>query len=414
MKDRTPGCSSRCPVRGLSPRRVFRILPVLAAGLFALMGSTGPADAGVPGDGPQTSRSSAAPQDRQKAAQPAAAGQARPASRSKATEGPRLDLEALHVQVVLDRAGFSPGVIDGHMGPTTRRALALYQQHRGAELTPDAPALVPYAITPDDTAGPFTAAIPSDLVEQAALPALGYTSVLEALAERFHTSPGVLQRLNPAAQFTAGEEVQVPNVEPLLLPVERLHVGPEGRAVRLDDQGDKKLGDQDDKKKEDEAVGTSGRREAAGARGGGEPNTIMSRPDVVVTVSRGNSMLTVTDATGQMLFAAPVSTGSDRDPLPIGEWKVTGLQFNPVFHYNPKLFWDADPAHSKTRIKPGPNNPVGLVWIDLSKEHYGLHGTPEPAGIGRGQSHGCVRLTNWDALRVAGMVKPGTQVVFTE
>jgi len=124
--------------------------------------------------------------------------------------------------------------------------------------------------------------------------------------------------------------------------------------------------------------------------------------------------LTVTDPDGKVLFYAPVTTGSEHDPLPIGEWKVTSIQFNPKFHYNPDLFWDADPSHTKATIQPGPNNPVGLVWINLSKEHYGLHGTPEPATIGRTQSHGCVRLTNWDALKLAGLVQPGTRVIFAE
>jgi len=108
-----------------------------------------------------------------------------------------------------------------------------------------------------------------------------------------------------------------------------------------------------------------------------------------------------------------VTTGSENDPLPIGEWKVNGVSLNPTFNYNPKLFWDADPADAKAKIPPGPNNPVGLVWIDLSKEHYGIHGSPEPTTIGKTESHGCVRLTNWDAVKLAGMVKPGTRVVFT-
>ena len=103
---------------------------------------------------------------------------------------------------------------------------------------------------------------------------------------------------------------------------------------------------------------------------------------------------------------------ASHDPLPIGEWKVTGVQKNPSFHYNPDLFWDAEPSHSKATIPPGPNNPVGVVWIDLSKEHYGLHGTPEPGNIGHTESHGCVRMTNWDAARVAALVKPGTPVLF--
>ena len=114
------------------------------------------------------------------------------------------------------------------------------------------------------------------------------------------------------------------------------------------------------------------------------------------------------------MFFAPVTTGSQNDPLPIGEWKVNGVQNNPTFKYNPALFWDANPSHTKATVPAGPNGPVGLVWIDISKEHYGLHGSPEPSQIGRTESHGCVRLTNWDALRVAALVKPGTRVVFTE
>ncbi len=108
---------------------------------------------------------------------------------------------------------------------------------------------------------------------------------------------------------------------------------------------------------------------------------------------------------------APVTTGSQHDPLPTGEWKVVSVSWDPVFNYNPDLFWDADPTHSKTRIAPGPNNPVGVVWIDINKEHFGLHGTPEPANIGRTESHGCVRLTNWDATNLGRLVGPGTKVV---
>jgi lipoprotein-anchoring transpeptidase ErfK/SrfK len=111
---------------------------------------------------------------------------------------------------------------------------------------------------------------------------------------------------------------------------------------------------------------------------------------------------------------APVTSGSEHDPLPIGPWTVTGVGRNPTFNYNPDLFWDADPSHAKSRIPPGPNNPVGLVWIDLSKEHYGIHGTPEPSRISYGESHGCIRLTNWDALRVASLVGKGTPVVLVD
>ncbi len=133
---------------------------------------------------------------------------------------------------------------------------------------------------------------------------------------------------------------------------------------------------------------------------------------VTVIVSKEKSTLTILDADGKVIFHAPVTSGSERDPLPLGEWKVTGTQKNPAFFYNPELFWDANPAHAKAKIPAGPNNPVGVVWIDITKEHYGLHGTPEPGRIGYAQSHGCVRLTNWDAQRVAAVVRPGTRVVF--
>jgi lipoprotein-anchoring transpeptidase ErfK/SrfK len=291
---------------------------------------------------------------------------------------------------MLDRAGFSPGPIDGRIGANTGKALAHYRQQNPGTPSSSIEPLTIYTITPADAEGPFVRSIPADLAQQASLPALSYTSVLEAIAERFHSTPAYLQRLNPSAQFASGEQIQVPNVEPFVAPVERLAPPP---------------------KEPGTPTGTTGQRGAPAPK---QPNTVAERPDVVVTVSKASSALTVKDETGKTIFYAPVTTGSEHDPLPIGDWKVKGIQFNPPFHYNPELFWDADPAHAKAKLPPGPNNPVGLVWIDLSKEHYGIHGTPEPSAIGRTESHGCVRLTNWDALKLAGMVKPGTRVVFSE
>jgi lipoprotein-anchoring transpeptidase ErfK/SrfK len=109
-----------------------------------------------------------------------------------------------------------------------------------------------------------------------------------------------------------------------------------------------------------------------------------------------------------------VTSGSEHDSLPIGNWTVTSVLRNPTFNYNPELFWDADPANTKAKIPAGPNNPVGVVWIDINKPHYGIHGTPEPGMIGHSASHGCVRLTNWDAAKLAGLVTKGTPVVFEE
>src|SRR6185436_15437420 len=113
---------------------------------------------------------------------------------------------------------------------------------------------------------------------------------------------------------------------------------------------------------------------------------------------------TLLDSSGKTFAHFPASTGSKHDPLPLGSWKIQGVARNPVFHYNPQLFWDANPKHGKAKIPPGPNNPVGVVWIDLSKPHYGIHGTPEPSKVGKTESHGCIRLTNWDVAELATAV----------
>jgi lipoprotein-anchoring transpeptidase ErfK/SrfK len=131
-------------------------------------------------------------------------------------------------------------------------------------------------------------------------------------------------------------------------------------------------------------------------------------------VSRSESAVRAYDDDGRLLAFYVATIGSEHDPLPVGEWKVRSITHDPVFHYNPGLFWDAKAGDGKATLPPGPNNPVGLVWIDLSKEHYGIHGTPEPSRIGHTTSHGCIRLTNWDALELAAMIRPGTPAVLEE
>ncbi|MGH9411787.1 MAG: L,D-transpeptidase family protein [Vicinamibacterales bacterium] len=280
-----------------------------------------------------------------------------------------VDVNTVAIQVMLDRAGYSPGEIDGQMGTATKRALDAYENNGGNPnaLPPDA--LAKYQITAQDAAGPFAPQIPPELMQQAKLDALDYQDLPEELGERFHASPTLLHRLNPGIAFAANATITVPNVGTTPAPV-----GP-----------------------------PPGRQTDSG-----------NPADTTVTVRKSTSDLVVTDAEGRTLFYAPVTTGSQHDPLPLGTWKVKGVQHNPAFHYNPKEFWDAKPGDAKATIAPGPNNPVGVVWIDLNKPDYGIHGTPEPSLIGKTTSHGCVRMTNWDALTVASLVRPGTRVVFSQ
>lgn len=319
-------------------------------------------------------------------------------------------LPIMQAQVVLDRLGFTPGVIDGRMGLSTHNAVRGFQEAQGLPVSGEfdadtraalarwrtIPATRVVTIPADFAAGPFTA-VPRQPARQAELATLGYASLAEKLAERFHTTPDTLAALNradwaqatgadpvasgtappPPPEFRAGQQIRVPNVG-------RDRIDP----ARLDG---------------DAAWGATLAMLGVG--------TDQPKVDRIV-VSKSAGVLKAYDGAGRLVAVYTATMGSEHDPLPLGQWKINGVSRNPTFHYNPALFWDARPGERKATIRPGPNNPVGVVWIDLSKPHYGIHGTPSPEAIGRAESHGCVRLTNWDAARLALMVHPGTDVRF--
>ena len=281
----------------------------------------------------------------------------------------------LKLQVLLDRAGFSPGQIDGRWGDNTELAVAWLQKAEGLRATgivDEATAralgrragsprelVVARALTASDVDGPFVT-IPGDVYERATLDRLGYESLGEKLGEMFHAAPELLARLNGGrslALLGAGDTLRVPSVRD---------------APRLE--------------------GTVARIEVSAAAG----------------------FLHAVAADGTVLFHAPVTVGASYDPSPEGEFEVASVTRDPWWHYQPAILANVPDDQPDADLPPGPNNAVGVVWIALSKEHYGIHGTKAPETIGYASSAGCVRLTNWDASRLAGMVSAGTPVRFLD
>jgi lipoprotein-anchoring transpeptidase ErfK/SrfK len=276
----------------------------------------------------------------------------------------------IKAQVLLDRAHFSPGAIDGRLEENSRKAIATFEGAHG--LSPDGKltsvwselvgtsqeqVLRQYTIAESDLKGPFLKKLPAKMEAMRHLEHLSYTSPRQEIAEKFHMSEALLQALNPGKSFRkSGETIVVANVN---------NDPPDRKAARIE-------------------------------------------------VDKGKRELSVYADDGSLIMAAPATIGSTEKPAPSGTLQVRSVTHNPTYQYNPEYHFQG--VHSKRpfTIKPGPNNPVGLVWIGLSLRSYGIHGTPDPTKVSKNASHGCIRLTNWDALKLAAIVKRGTPVAFLE
>ncbi len=281
---------------------------------------------------------------------------------------------SVQLEILLDRAGFSPGIIDGTWGKNATKAMSWFRVANGMDSVngsidqatyeklssagQPSPVITSYQVTSDDIKGPFVK-IPDNVYQKAKLNCLCYSSPAEALAEKFHTSEQMLKQLNPGVDLQsvkAGTSLQVPNVV--------------------------------------------------------ESSAVTSSSIAKLIISKTGFWTHGVDSSGNVVAHFPSTLGAGYDPSPTGDFHVTGIAHDPAFNYQPALMAEIPDTRPTAKLKPGPNSPVGVVWIALSKPHYGIHGTSAPETIGYANSHGCVRLTNWDAERLSSMVKSGMPVQF--
>lgn len=307
------------------------------------------------------------------------------------TPGSPIDGTIFHAQVLLSSAGFSPGVIDGKGGSSFKESVRGFQESRGlaetgqldaatrrALLEQNRPSTVNVKLSRTDIGGNYVYPFPRKPEGQVGLKWAGYRNMLEEVAERYHTTPDAIVALNgPTALIGIGQTLRLPNVLPTSTSYGGSPLKDEYRVWF------EKL------------------------------NVDANVPEgSYVLVDKSEGQLKVMDSSDRLVAQFPVTTGSQHDPLPLGTWKVPTYSFLPPFHYQPDLFWDVDDSKDEKMLPPGPNGLVGVAWLDLSKEHYGIHGTNEPQNIGKTESHGCLRMTNWDVLRLSRMLKPGFKAVF--
>jgi len=329
---------------------------------------------------------------------------------SRVRPAPKTDIEAAaRLQVFLDRANFSPGKIDGRYNDLTWKALALYRESRGEppqtpppqinrktndapdvtglDLASIQPVFIPYTVTEADlqSVGP----LPSKLSAQSKLKFLPYRTAADAIAERFHSNVQFLNQLNPnkIKTITPGTQLIVPNVEPFeLASVKSTQPGNEATPQAANDI-----------------------EEQPGTQSENPEQNKNATANVAVKVDTKINMLEVRE--GDKLIAAyPVTIGSAHTASPNGEWKIRRITTLPTFRYDKEMLQHGRRSGNFYLIEPGPRNPVGVMWIALNKKGIGIHGTNDSDSIGRAASHGCIRLANWDVVRLAAKIKNGDSV----